>query len=223
MREMVTAQFISILTPYLGMIKTVAIVGGDENDPEIIELQKVISFELKSYGIDNDLDFFIDLNLPNKVSAQYDLVICSQVLEHIYDVKMGIENLSKLMNSEGLLWLACPASNRSHGSPYYFSAGYQPELITNLAKLINLSEVDSGVTGTKRNYFFTHALRVWPNLEELDHPILKYDRNRFKGKKPLKFIRFIRDLPGRIYSCFVSNKICDEAEYATESWVLLKK
>ncbi len=72
-----------------------------------------------------------DLNISQSVDKNYDLVLCSQVLEHFYDVKQAIQNLAKLVRQGGLLWIACPASNYAHGSPKYFSAGYTPGLITN--------------------------------------------------------------------------------------------
>jgi hypothetical protein len=223
MREIVTSQFISMIGSHLEGIKRVAVVGGDQNDPEIIELQKLISFELVSHGVDDHSNVFLDLNSLQEISLQYDLVVCSQVLEHIFDVKTGIENLAKLVRLQGLIWLACPASNRSHGSPHYYSAGYQPELVVAISKQFNLSPLGYGKVGSKRNYFFTHALRVWPNPDELNHPITKYDLNRYQGSKFIKLIRFIRDLPGRIYSCFISNKINESVEFATESYVLLQR
>ena len=222
MREKVVEIFIEKLTPYLNTINSVAIVGGDTTDPEIQELIKLKQINVDCYGIDQGL-IHLDLNLPYNNKNKYDLVICSQVLEHLYDVKQAIENLTNLTNSGGYIWIGCPASNRSHGSPHYYSAGYQPEMIINLLKLFSTKILFSGKSGSKRLYFMTHALRIWPTQNELKRPIFDYDFGRRNENFAKKIIRFIYDFAGRFYSLFLSHKISNEIEYATESYVLATK
>jgi hypothetical protein len=223
MRELIVSIFLQKIDPYLINIESIAVVGGSKRDPEVVELEKAKTFVVKTYGIDDESDFKLDLNLQNDNTSKYDLVLCSQTFEHIYDLKNGMLNLAKLMKETSLLWLACPASNRSHGSPDYYSAGYQPELIINLAKELSLEPVTYGKVGSKRNYFFTHALRVWPTSDELKHPITRYNFARLPHNSKLNLFRFLRDIPGRIYSCFIDNTVSGEVEYATETYVLLKK
>lgn len=223
MREIVVSIFLQAIQPHLNNIETIAVVGGSKKDPEVVELEKIKKFEVKTYGIDHDSDFQFDLNVKNNDSSKHDLVLCSQTFEHIYDVKNGMLNLGSLMKENSLLWVACPASNRSHGSPDYYSAGYQPELIVNLAKELSLKPITFGKIGSKRNYFMTHALRVWPTSDELKHPITKYDFSRLPSNSKLNVFRFFRDFPGRIYSCFIENKLSGQIEYATETYVLLQK
>ncbi len=223
MRETVVSILLQAIQPHLNNIETIAVVGGSKRDPEVVELEKTKKFVVKTYGIDNDSDFKFDLNLQNDNHSKYDLVLCSQTIEHIYDVKNGMMNLVSLMKENSLLWVACPASNRSHGSPDYYSAGYQPELIINLAKELSLKPITYGKIGSKRNYFMTHALRVWPTSDELKHPVTKYNFSRLPNNSKLNIFRFLRDFPGRIYSCFIENTISAEVEYATETYVLLEK
>jgi hypothetical protein len=222
-REVIVAKFLDSVEPYLNGIETVAVVGGSKHDPEIIELQKMKNFKVTTYGIDDDADYYLDLNINTESKIKYDLILCSQVLEHLYDVKNSLMNLTNLMNKDSLLWIGCPASNKSHGSPYYFSAGYQPELIVRLAENNFLQPVVYGKLGTKRNYFMTHSLRIWPTIDELKHPIIKYDFSRLPSKSKLNIFRFFRDLPGRFYALFIENKFMDRVEYATETFVLLRK
>jgi hypothetical protein len=223
MKELIVSIFRQKIDPYLIDIESVAVVGGSKRDPEVVELEKTKISVVKTYGIDDESDFKLDLNLQNDNHSKYDLVICSQTFEHIYDLKNGMSNLASLMKENSLLWVACPASNRSHGLPDYYSAGYQPELIVKLAKELSLGPITYGKIGSKRNYFFTHALRVWPTLDELKHPITKYDFSRLPANSKLNIFRFLRDFPGRIYSCLLKNTVSGEVEYATETYVLLKK
>jgi SAM-dependent methyltransferase len=222
MREEVVKIFIKHIAPYLKAINSVAIVGGNTLDPEIQELIKLKRISVECYGIDEGLSY-LDLNLPYNNKTKYDLVICSQVLEHLYDVRQAIENLTKLTKSSGYMWIGCPASNRSHGSPHYYSAGYQPELIENLLNVFSSKVLYSGKLGSKRLYFMTHALRVWPSYRELRRPIFAYNFNRRNENMFKKFIRFFYDFPGRFYSLFLPYKTTDQVEYATETYVFAGK
>ena len=223
MRELVVLSFINSISPYLNDIEKVAVVGGTRDEPEIIQLKILKDFDICTYGIEEGNDFLLDLNIQNTIETKYDLVLCSQVFEHLFDLKTAMANLVKLLNYNSLLWIACPASNRSHGSPNYFSAGYQPELVVNLSKEFGLEVITLGKLGSKRLYFMTHALRVWPNQQELRHPILKYDFRRNPGGKVKSILRFIRDFPGRLFAACLTPKISDQVEFATETFVLLKK
>jgi len=222
MREEVVKMFIKYITPYLKAINTVAIVGGSTSDPEIQELIKLKQITADCYGIDQGL-IKLDLNLPYNSITKYDLVICSQVLEHLYDVRQAIENLTKLTNNSGYIWIGCPASNRSHGSPHYYSAGYQPELIESLLNLFSSKVLHSGKLGSKRLYFMVHALRIWPSRSELRRPIFAYNFNRRNENTFKKFVRFIYDFPGRFYSLFLSYRLTSQVEYSTETYVFAHK
>ena len=222
MRDEITKIFLTEISPYITGIKSVAVVGGSEKDPEAKILIEMGIDSIDYYGIDPGT-IQLDLNFPYQPNKNYDLVISSQVLEHIYDVRQGLQTLANLTSIGGFLWIGCPASNRSHGSPHYFSAGYQPELIINLLKLFSFNQLSSGVLGSKRLYFMTHALRVWPSSRELKHPILSYDFNRRNEKIIMKFIRFFYDLPGRVYSAAISDKYLTTIEYATETYVFGQK
>jgi SAM-dependent methyltransferase len=165
--------------------------------------------EVTFFGIENvelNTAFIeLDLNLPSKINLKYDLVICAQVLEHVWNLNIAFENLSKLLNSDnGLLWINCPASNMVHGSPEYFSAGYSL----------------AGSFGSRRLYFFTHALQFWPTKFELEHPILTFRPLRSYGRKIV--IETIRGFFGRTYSVLLSSKQTSEPQYATESFALAK-
>lgn len=222
MRPEVTKKFVESVQPFLDNINSVAIVGGSLAEPEIRELQNITEIVVDSYGVEA-AEYFLDLNKDNKCEKKYDLVLCSQVMEHIWNIEKGVENLKELTKEGGLLWLGCPASNRSHGSPDYYSAGYQPELFVKLFKSKGLEIILQGKLGAARLYFMTHALRVWPNEEELKHPITRYDFNRLPGPLVFDLLRFLRDLPGRFFSLTYSPKITNEVEFATETYLLIRR
>lgn len=214
MRWEVAEIFENLLKSELNKARQIGIVGGSENDPEV-KIVASFSHDVMFLGVEPVKEFkfqYFDLNVQNNFSAKYDLVICSQVLEHIFDVKQGIENLMQITKEGGLIWINCPYSNHSHGSPEFYSAGYAPALIEKLAKKHGAEVLFSSQIGSKRQYFFTHTLQFWPNKAQYFYPLLPRI-SRFYLRKFMWF--FI--------AAFLSAKVSSEEANATETMVLLRK
>ena len=224
MREKVVEEFLAAFKNKVKYVARVAVVGGSENELEILGLRKIADFDLDIYGIEPG-NLHLDLNELHESSKreEYDLVLCSQVIEHVWDLHQALNNLMNMTRPGGFLWIGCPASNRAHGSPDYYSAGYQPELFRNLfvryGWIVHLAQR----LGSERYYFMNHGLRVWVSKEELERPIRKYDFGRLPGPLWKDLLRFVRDAPGRIFSLKFTAKSSEQVEYATETYVLVQK
>jgi SAM-dependent methyltransferase len=214
MRWAVAEIFENLLKSELNNALKIGIVGGSENDPEV-KIIALHSHDVTYLGIEPVKEFrfqYFDLNVQNNFGAKYDLVICSQVLEHIFDVKQGIENLMQITKEGGRIWINCPYSNHSHGSPEFYSSGYAPALIEKLARKHGAQVLFSSQIGSKRQYFFTHTLRFWPNKTQYLYPLLP-TVSRFYLRKFMWF--FI--------AAFLSSKVSSDEAHATETMVLLRK
>jgi SAM-dependent methyltransferase len=212
MRWEILKIFKSYIEPLDAKIDTVAIVGGWVEEPELIHLARK---EVTFFGIDNgSLDNFnyLNLNVLSKFEKQFDLVVCSQVLEHVYDVKIALENLVNLVKPDGYLWVACPASNYAHGSPDYFSAGYSPQLITQLLESNSIEIIFAENYGSPRMYFFTHGIQYWPTRKEYEFPLFL---------KPSRY--FFQQLFWRICAYTKSPKFNSNLHSATETIVFARK
>ena len=223
MRYEVLNRFESLIEKRLETIKTVAIVGGSRNEIELTALPEHLRSTAVVFGIDHECDFFLDLNVEISIENTFDLILCSQVLEHIWNIDQAFKTFSKLLSEKGFLWVACPASNRAHGSPEYFSAGYQPELLSKVAALFDLETISYGRLGSERSYFMTHGLSVWPSNREHLRPIRNYEFSRLPGPFWKDCLRFCRDFYGRLFAVLKSPTISDDVRFATESYALLQK
>lgn len=228
MRLEIVKIFLSKLNNFekLKKIKNIAVVGGRLNEPEIQFLNLGYHVRIDSFGIDQNSNYYYDLNNDTEklgIKKRYDLVICAQVLEHIWNLPRAITNLGHLCGVNGLLWLNCPTSNRVHYAPDYYSAGYPPEILIKHLALNNFKVLDYGVVGSKRYYYMNHALSIWATPDEHMHPILKYEFGRLPGPLFVDFLRFIRDLPNRLISLTKSSEINNNMRWATETWILAKK
>ena len=202
----------------------VAIVGGSMQEPEIDVLKEVHgNFDLKIFNIDLD-SIYLDLNfpMPNELELYleyFDLVICNQVLEHLFDVKQALENLALLTKPNCYLWVNCPSSNHKHGSPYYFSAGYQSELIEELLKKFNITTELRGEIGCQRLYNITHKQQYWPSRKILNNPFL-----RGSEVKSLLFpLKVLKHFFKSIESLTWNNKTEIGSKWTTETYYFGKK
>jgi SAM-dependent methyltransferase len=70
-------------------------------------------------------DYVCDI-LEMPTTTKFDVILCTEVLEHVPDPKAALERISQLLNPNGVLLLTVPLSSHIHQAPYYFSAGLSP-------------------------------------------------------------------------------------------------
>ena len=135
MRFLVTKEFTAWFSNLAPKPHSIAVVGGTSRDPEVLEIKRISpTATLDFFGIENphsDTNFtYLDLNDPiQNLKNKYDLVLCSQVLEHVWNIENTFNVLVSLVSKNGFIWFNCPASNMAHGSPAYYSAGYTAEFV----------------------------------------------------------------------------------------------
>ena len=203
---------------------SVAVVGGYDNEPEIRALRELgFTVEVSIFGIEEKM-YYLDLNIETGLSLdssdKYDLILCSQVWEHIWNHETAFANLLRLMSTDSYLWLACPASNHAHGSPSYFSAGFTYEYLSLNIERLGLANIAGGKIGTPRNYRATHVLPTWLSVRGHSFPPL----HAFEDKSFLsQLLHSMKYLFVNISLLRVAPTITDESRFATESWILAQK
>jgi hypothetical protein len=219
-RAIVLTEFITQVSSVfkVGTTIRVAVVGGYPLEPELLALRHLgYSTEVTIFGIESDMKY-LDLNTISEknIENRFDLILCSQVWEHIWNHGNAFHNLLSLMNSGAYLWLACPASNRAHGSPDFFSAGFTSGYFVNNLKQLGLEVISRGQLGSARNYRATHFMPEWLSVKSHQWPI----SNTFIGSNLTKralytFRYFFRNLELHLFS----GKVTSDDKYATESWI----
>ena len=200
----------------------VGVVGGTKTEPEIRELSKFANnIEIQTIGIE-DSNHYLDLNLTKgiTVAERFDLVLCSQVFEHVWNQRNAFDALFDVVAPGGILWVNAPASNRAHGSPDYFSAGFTNSYFEKNLNLVGFEVIDSGSIGTKRNYIATHLLPYWLSVNSHRFPLLYIRNNTGKFKNSMLFLRYFFIL---FRLQFTSKRIHNSGPYLTESWVVAKR
>jgi hypothetical protein len=223
-RTLVLTEFMeNIMSSFdAGSTLKVAVLGGSAVEPELVALDKLgFKVDFTIFGIEENCEF-LDLNqeLLKKDASNFDLYLCSQVWEHIWNHGIAFRNIQDLMTSGSFLWLAAPASNRAHASPDYFCAGFTASYFVNNLNQCGLSVLSSGQLGTPRTYRATHTMPVWPTTKSHSFPFLyAFDGYKIGTRIALTLRYFVRNLELYLFS----SRITSEDAFATESWVFARK
>lgn len=111
-----------------------------DQDAGLIEKARSIKVKLKMRNIDFEAKSIFELNQ----SQQFDLIICTDVLEHINDDFGAIENLSSSLSSGGILIMHVPQKFQKHPfkemewTGHHMREGYTYQELTNLLESVDL-------------------------------------------------------------------------------------
>jgi SAM-dependent methyltransferase len=153
-------------------VEKVAIVGGSLEDPEVTLIKKEYpNAFLQVFGIDQGEEL-LDLNKSKIARETFDIVLCTNVIEHVFHHENFAQNLLSLLGEDGFIWCAFPYSDRFHNSPKYYSAGYDPEYLEALFERNGGICQRSHIISSKRGYLFTHLLQDWPTEFRYKQPLL---------------------------------------------------
>lgn len=199
----------------------IAVIGGYKNEPEVRILKHFdYSVNVTTFGVENE-DFYLDLNLDldSQYSQKFDLVLCSQVLEHVYNHDNFFKSIINLTKPNGFAWISCPASNIPHMLDSYYCAGVTAEYLAKNLKRFNIEILNFGQIGSIRLYKTVHTLRTWPTVKGYHNPVFYGDNSRPRYRQIFFLIRYIHRNFGLM---FLSSKLTDDIRVATESWIFLK-
>jgi SAM-dependent methyltransferase len=205
---------------------SVLLIGGSEKEPELRAIQSIHEISKITFaGIELILNqewFYLDANEPLiDTTNKFDLILCSQVLEHLWNLPQAFQNITNLLNHKGLAWIACPASNFLHGSPDFYSSGYDPEMLKKLSSHVQLETLASGYISNKRIYYFRHLLQVWPSNDLARLPFITHFP--IAGSLFHKIFWQIISLPERFCISLASSKTKKDWRFQLETWALVQK
>lgn len=84
-----------------------------------------VTYETADFGeVDKkyaDLDYLCRLEELPMADATYDLVLCSQVLEHIPEPVAVLKEIRRVLKPDGQMWVSAPLFYEEHETPYDFN------------------------------------------------------------------------------------------------------
>lgn len=222
-RTFIANQFVRVYKEFSAGIKVerIAIVGGSRLDPEAIWLaSEYPNAEFIIVGIEA-AQYYLDLNQRNSEAIPVsNVVLVSQVIEHVWNHQNFFDNVISLTSENGIIWVGCPASNKVHGSPDFYSAGFTAAFLSQNFVLGGVQSCASGGFGTKRLYWATHLLPGWFSRRAHTFPqLFAFDDRRLA----LRWFLRIRFAPILFLLNFVSPLKTENERWFTESWWMGQK
>lgn len=218
--------FFDRLTINVDKSSSIAVLGGSRDEPEL-KLLDINSENVDIFGISPE-EIFLDVNtqsVSQNYRGRYDLVLCTGVVEHIYNHDNLIKCLKDLTVSSGQIFFCFPISNMYHGSPDYFSPGFTTDYFIRYFERQGLLIENSGSLGGERIYFFTHTLNQWPNFKLYRRPLLFHIANCLGlsefPRPPIKFL--FHRLWVRAFVWLIPKFISNEDKWQHAGWLLARK
>jgi SAM-dependent methyltransferase len=72
------------------------------------------------------LDYESDVTAIPVADESFDVVLCTEVLEHVPDPIRAVGEIARILRPEGRLLLTAPLGSSLHQEPYHFYGGYTP-------------------------------------------------------------------------------------------------
>jgi len=201
-----------------GDLLDILVLGGNRQEPEIQALERLgIETRVTVVGIGDD-DQYGDFNVPPsevQLGSAPQLVLCSQVLEHVWNHDAFFSWTTLWSSGTTWLWLAVPASNRPHGSPDYFAAGFSSRYLMKNLSARGLIVKSHGTFGSQRLYNASLSEGIWLSVRSHHYPLLAYENHGF-AKRLAARLRYFSRL-ARL--AVTSGLISDDERFAVEAWV----
>lgn len=70
------------------------------------------------------IDLICDITAIPEPEASFDAILCTEVLEHVPDPTMALDEFTRLLKPNGVLILTAPFASLVHFAPYHFCSGF---------------------------------------------------------------------------------------------------
>jgi SAM-dependent methyltransferase len=205
--KFVHESFISLI-PNDQEITVLDIGAGSSPYKEFIEQSgfKYFSHDFNSYipntselGLQNPTweyakhNFICDI-LEIDETNQFDIVLCTEVLEHVPDPAAGFKKISQLLKPNGSLIATVPFMSLMHQAPHWHSSGLSPFWFEYWSRNLNFSIDKLIISGDYVDFF----------KQELSRIFLAKEKTQKLGMKILtgSSLNFLRNiLPDQVLQC----------------------
>lgn len=115
------------------------------------------------------LDYVSDIcNIPVP-DNKFDVILCTEVFEHIPYPHSAVEEFSRILKKDGILILTAPSNSLRHMDPFYFYSGFSDRWFEKILK-DNKFEIEE--IQTVGDYYQWISVEIWRTLS-LEKNIIK--------------------------------------------------
>jgi ubiquinone/menaquinone biosynthesis C-methylase UbiE len=113
------------------------------------------------------INFVSDIiNIP-VTDSSFDVVLCTEVIEHVPDPISAITEISRILKPGGTLLLTAPLQSGLHQEPYHFYGGYTKYWYQKFLTENNLSDIHIEPNGSLYTTYFSLGLTTFKSFLEI--------------------------------------------------------
>jgi SAM-dependent methyltransferase len=183
--------------------------GGASADPEAQHLAHR-DVEYADYESDPQRH---DLHRLQLTSDDFDFVLMSQTLEHLYNPLLALARLRAVMRDGGWLWTSVPTVSRQHQLPLHFHTGFTPIGLACLLTQSGFDVVEIGQWGNTKYISHLFDLELLPTIHDLR-------RGSLRARGYAHIGRAARRLSPRN---FLSAGLHNDFTHPAQTWALARK
>lgn len=125
------------------------------------------------YGRIDFVSDILSIPVPDK---SYDVILCTEVIEHIPDPISAIKEISRILKPGGTLLITAPLQSGLHQEPYHFYGGYTKYWYQKFLTENNFSQIHVEPNGSLYTTYFSLGLTTFKSFLE----IIVEDKNLFR-------------------------------------------
>jgi hypothetical protein len=184
--------------------------GGPAGDPELAYLPH----DEQDAGDFADDPERYDMHALRPPRADYDFVLFSQTLEHLWDPLLALGCVSAAMAPGGYVWTSVPTVTFQHDLPYNFITGVTPIGLASLFHRAGFDVIEIGQWGNRKYVTFAFELGSWPTYYDL-RPGIRRKREALAETR-----RRVSHLPP---ASLLQDGTRNEFDVPVQSWILARK
>lgn len=134
------------------------------------------------YGKIDFVSDILDIPVPDN---SFDVIICTEVIEHVPDPISAIKEISRILKPGGTLLITAPLQSGLHQEPYHFYGGYTKYWYQKFLRENDLNDIEIESNGSLYTTYFSLGLTTFKSFLE----IIVDDKNLFR--KSIAFMSLI--------------------------------
>ena len=182
---------------------------------DFVQLSNVQIQNQVGYG---KIDFISDiLNIPVD-DESFDVILCTEVIEHVPNPIEALKEMSRILKPGGKLLITAPMQSGLHQEPYHFYGGYTKYWYEKFLRENNFDSIQIEPNGSLYTTYFSLGLTVLKSFLEA----VVFDKSL--SKKLIGIISFLSFLPVLAFinplSCFLWESVLKREDFTAGYHVL---
>lgn len=118
----------------------------------------------EGYGKIDFVSDILDIPVPDQ---SYDVILCSEVIEHVPDPVSAIKEFSRILKPGGSLLITAPLQSGLHQEPYHFYGGFTKYWYKKFLTDNNFTELNIEPNGSLHTTYFALGSTVFKSFLEV--------------------------------------------------------